>query len=275
MNASMAEHPKFHTPPVVETVLGLQFAPLRKFTAAHAGLYWRSVLGDDWSDVKQQPRLDDEIERLDEKGSWGQPGIALAAAPPLIRLQFTSRTAERMIQVQDSRFVYNWRRRGESYPTYEVLLPEFRTHFQRFEQFIADERLGKIHPNQWEVTYVNHILKGELWESPSDWEQIFPGVFGGIVNAAVGRVESMGASWSISVGAPDRKARLRALVQHARVSEPKAAEVIDLRLTARGPLESEPLKDVMAAFDVGHDSIVTTFDKLTSPAAQRHWGRYD
>ena len=43
--------PKFEAPPVVETLLAVQFAPLPEFTGAMSGWFWKSYLGSDWTKI--------------------------------------------------------------------------------------------------------------------------------------------------------------------------------------------------------------------------------
>ena len=73
-----------------------------------------------------------------------------------------------MIQIQNSRFAYNWKHHPGSekaYPGYEVLLPEFEDGLNKFTAFAAEADLGRLDLNQWEVIYVNHIPKGDLWQT--------------------------------------------------------------------------------------------------------------
>ena len=38
--------PDFNEPPVIETVLGLQFDPIESFNVPHFGLYWSKIRAD-------------------------------------------------------------------------------------------------------------------------------------------------------------------------------------------------------------------------------------
>jgi hypothetical protein len=66
--------PKYSKPPVIETVLGVQFEPLAKFRTAHAGCFWKSYLDNDWTKIEQVPRLDDHFERFGDERKWGPMG---------------------------------------------------------------------------------------------------------------------------------------------------------------------------------------------------------
>ena len=55
--------PSFKNPPVVETVLGVQFERLAGFTNGHLGAFWKS-LPDGWSQVRNANSLDPILERF-------------------------------------------------------------------------------------------------------------------------------------------------------------------------------------------------------------------
>ena len=50
---------------------------------------------------------------------------------------------------------------GGEYPRYESIRSETIEVFGKFAQFV-EERLGKIHFNQWEVSYNNHLPRGTV-----------------------------------------------------------------------------------------------------------------
>jgi hypothetical protein len=56
--------PRFENAPVIETVLGLEFAPLDKWTLVHFGIFWQEIR-DEFPEFRVQPPLGSEIEDLD------------------------------------------------------------------------------------------------------------------------------------------------------------------------------------------------------------------
>ena len=89
-------------------------------------------------------------------------------SPALPRLWLLNEAGTEMIQVQNDRFIKNWRKAGEKeqYPHYEpVIKPAFERDFVEFQEFLVEERLGVIKVTQCEVTYVNHIVSGEGWQT--------------------------------------------------------------------------------------------------------------
>jgi len=181
------------------------------------------------------------------------------------RTQIIGPDTSRMIQVQDSRFIYNWKRGESGYPSYAATLEEFNRLYARFGDFVKSHDLGEIEENQWEVTYINHIVKGELWSSPSDWTSIFPWL-----NAPKSPFdsESMQCAWGLIL--PGERGRLHVKVYFGKITL-DGPESIIVDLTARGIASKE--FPVISGFEVGHAAIVQTFADITSESAHRYWRR--
>lgn len=269
----MAQLPKYDSPPVIETVLSAQFSPLSGFTTAHAGWFWKNYLSDLWTTVREAPVIQDAFERFEEEKQWGpESTLRLYTEPESNRLQIIRNDNERMIQVQPSRFVYNWKKSGEGeYPSYEKLLPEFQEQFGRFNEFARAADLSNIELNQWEVTYVNHIVKGQLWNDISDWSSVIPRL--SVFNAAVEgqRFDAFNSTWSLVLG--ENKGRLHIAVKHVRVGSAKGPEALSIQLIARGPVDEKRGMPLQAGFDLGHAAIVESFTEMTSADAHKYWRR--
>jgi uncharacterized protein (TIGR04255 family) len=261
--------PQFDEPPVVETVLGVQFDRLPDFSPAHAGWFWREVLPKSWSKAKEVPRLPDAFEKFGDEDKVGVIGLGMRPPEPE-RIQLIEDADERMIQVQDSRFILNWRKRGSSpYPSYVTLLPEFREKFEAFRRFAISARLGDLNVNQWEVTYVNHVPRGELWHAPSDFRSLFPGLIAEVPAGGL-TIDHLDCDWRFAM--PDRLGRLHVGVKHAQLRGEPRAEVAVLSLTARGPVDPER-QTWEQGFQRGHEAIVRFFAATTSREAHKAWKR--
>jgi len=262
--------PKFDRPPVVETVLGMQFAQLADYSAAHAGWFWKTHLAPRFDTAKEASRLPDMFERFGDEMRWAIPGgLLLRPGHEPDRVQIFSTSGDRMVQIQDSRFIYNWRKRDGGYPSYDKLLPEFLAGMKDFEEFAKEAKLGALQRNQWEVTYVNQLLRGDLWQSPLDWPRIIPGFYSPPAFARLA-FEGFNSEWHfVLVG---NRGRLHVAAHHGRVST-DGPEVLALTLTARGPVDSEKGNDLVSGLDIGHEAIVRTFAAMTSAEAHKHWGR--
>lgn len=269
MMRRMAESlPKFDAPPVVETVLGIQFAPLPGFSTAHAGCYWKKHLDPAWTGVKDAPRLPDQFERLGTEQRW-RSGVEIRqiqAGEPN-RVQFVGSDGERMIQVQDSRFIYNWRKREGAYPSYDKLRPEFDGRFNVFRRFVQEAELGSLEWNQWEVTYVNHIPRGELWQAIGDWPAVFPDISFAARKVDGLECDQVRSEWQFTIG--QHQGRLHASIRLGKTAE--GMEVAVFQLTARGPIDQNAGFD--SGFSLGHAAIVRSFTEMTSPMAHEKWKR--
>lgn len=265
--------PKFDAPPVIETVLSVQFERLDKFSNAHGGWFWKNYLDKEWNSVRPAPRLEDQFEHFGDEIKWAPAGggIRIITGSESDRLQIFRADDERMIQIQDSRFVYNWRKRQSDYPSYEKVLADFRQQFSQFEKFVKDAELGTLKLNQWEVTYVNHIAKGTLWNNYVDWIKIFPRVSTLAPEISDLNHEDFRGSWRVIIG--DNRGRLHVTLNTGRLASEKGVEVIRLELTARGPVHLEKDLDLWKGFDVGHSAIVRYFAAVTSAEAQQIWKR--
>jgi len=261
--------PKYDAPPVIETVLCAQFARLANFTGAVAGWFWKGRLGSDWTKTKTAVRLEDQFERFGEERRPELPGIRFYSGDQPDRTQIIRSDEERMIQIQDSRFILNWRRGTGGYPSYEKLLPEFRGSFQKFSGFAAEADLGEIQVNQWEVAYVNTLDKGEMWESPADWPTILPGLYTPLT-WGTGPIETHNGEWKFVIG-KDR-GRLYVSLKHGRTSM-DGPDTLFLQLTARGPVDAERDQTLEDGLNIGHEVIVRSFTAMTSPEAHKHWKR--
>src|SRR5438874_10933045 len=70
----MAELRSFKRPPVIETVLGVQFDPLPAMTNAHLGLFWE-LLGAEWPHVTDVMAIEQQFERFGEEQLWAKLGM--------------------------------------------------------------------------------------------------------------------------------------------------------------------------------------------------------
>lgn len=139
----MGKTPKFSNPPVVETVLGVQFPEIEGFRAVHFGLYWET-LRDRYPELSDQPRLEPVRERFPRAPMIPGPRFELLQRMPPGRVWYTATSGSELIQLQPDRFLFNWRRRSpdEPYPSYETNSKTFFDEFDRFRQFCRAETYG-------------------------------------------------------------------------------------------------------------------------------------
>jgi uncharacterized protein (TIGR04255 family) len=266
--------PDYATPPVVETVLGVQFDRLPGFTNAQLGAFWRSLDIAEWPSVADAPPVQPQFERFNEVAKWSR-GLQFQLTPiPPGRVQIKNRSGDRMIQAQNGRLHFNWlRNTGADYPRYENVRAGFVDSYQRFAGFVDQSDVGQLQPNQWEVTYINHIPRGTVWSSPDDWT--FFGPLRGVPTIdGVVQAEDFTGQWHFVI--PGQRGRLHIEWQHALNAMPDQPEqeIIQLTLTARGPLGSKSniVQAMLDGLDLGRETIVRTFAQLMSDTANKFWG---
>lgn len=265
--------PNYEHPPVVETVLGVQFDRLPGFRNAHLGAFWKTLDNSEWPVVQDVPPLPPQFERFEEAARWAKGVRFQFSQDPACRLQIKNKDGDRMMQVQNGRFHFNWL--GESgigYPRHEKVRDGFNAALQEFLEFIGQESVGDFRPNQWEVTYVNHILKGTVWNTPDDWTFFqLARPLPNIDNLVQG--ENFTGEWHFQL--PDKRGRLHINWQLAKKTDPEERddEFVRLSLTARGG--AEDLQSVGNGLDFGRATIVRSFQNLMSDEANKYWGLKD
>jgi len=140
------------------------------------------------------------------------------------------------------------------------------------EKFVADQGLGNIEPNQLEVTYANHLLKGQDWTTPSDWGALLPGLVGTAGDGARHTLESLETSYRFILSG--NSGRLHVQLQHGFAGvEQDSPEILSLQLTSRGGIDVAVGKDVDYGLALGHSAIVRQFTDFTGPEAHKRWER--
>jgi uncharacterized protein (TIGR04255 family) len=266
--------PTYDNPPVVETVLGVQFERLSGFKNGHLGAYWKSLPTGQWATVADAPPLEPQFERFEPSARWARGLHIQLTRDPASRLQITSTDGDRMIQIQNGRLHFNWLAlEGRAYPRYEKVRDGFDSALKALLAFLSQEGIGDFRPNQWEVTYVNHIAKGTVWDAPDDWSFFRPlGSVRTIPGVALG--ESFAGEWHFVI--PGQRGRLHVQWQHVLTSGTKQEQQEEVRLTftARGPVQQEAdfVSTVLQGLDIGRETIVRSFHSLMTDEANRYWG---
>jgi uncharacterized protein (TIGR04255 family) len=263
---------KLENPPLVETAISIQFQPIVGFTSGHFGWYWKDSLDSSWVKTIEAPILPDQFERFgDPQARISLTSLQFNLANQPDRLQIVNAADDRVIQIQNSRFIYNWRKREDVYPSFKSIYPEFVAKVSDFRAFLKKAGLDPIIPNQWEIIYINYLQKGDLWQKTEDWSNVLPGLFPSPLRTDLVQFESGSAEWQFEIS--PKKGRLRVSAQHG-MTGPLGTEVLVLQLTARGGVEigSESMEGFDLGLNLGHQVLVDTFSKIVSQEALARWG---
>jgi uncharacterized protein (TIGR04255 family) len=267
-----ANLPDYEHPPIVEMVLGVQFAELPGFKTVHAGLLWEEKFRAAYPRFSEQGPLEPNFEVF---GSQRRPKFEIKQVPGLApRLWFMNERDDELVQIQANRFIRNWRGEGVNYPRYEKLRESFFSDLQEFGSFLKHWDIGTIQPNQCEVTYVNRLhLEGyDLTVNPGIALKLFhpealrPGEEG----ERLPDPENchLSARYVLKGANGEPRGRLYMTIQPWQ-TEPD----LRLDLIVRGAPASPDLKAVADFLDEGRAIIVNGFTAITTDRMHQEWGR--
>jgi uncharacterized protein (TIGR04255 family) len=259
----------FENPPVIETVIGLQFECLEA-TSLQIGLVW-SEFRDKFAVVEEQAELDPVIERFD---GLQRPSTNFRFVPvsPRLRFWFVNNGGDELVQVQKDRFFRNWRKsKGtEKYPRYEVLRNSFLADLTRFSRFVETELKQSLVPNQCEVSYINIIET----DKPGDLSQVLTCLDRSskvsVVYPPELAVFNLKSVLTAANGEPWGRIHIEA---GTAINETENKAVVRLSLTARGKPDEPTLESAMNVLDKCHEAENVAFLSITTEEMQKKWGR--
>src|SRR5438034_580391 len=101
--------PDYHRPPIDEVAISVQFPIIENLVENDLREFWRDVQ-QQYPLAESQPRLEGPIET--EEPVSRPPVLQLSmAVPPQGRLWLVNESDDFLVQVQNTRFIQNWRRR--------------------------------------------------------------------------------------------------------------------------------------------------------------------
>jgi len=266
--------PEFENPPVTEVVLAVQFEPLRAFEPVHFGLLW-ARFRNRYPKTEQHPPLDPVLEHF-QRSTRYQPRIELLTAPPIPRCWFLNDGGTELIQIQNDRFIHNWRKVGDrdTYPRYEHIRDQFQQELGEFQNFIKAENLGQIKANQCEVTYLNRIGTDSIWSTHTDAHQIVTVLANEYSDDFLDHPENTRFSTQYVLKNNDGSPVGRLHVSMTPTYMPDTEEPsFSLSLTARRfPIDGS-IDGIIRTLDFGRNHIVRGFTSITTPQMHAVWRR--
>ncbi len=252
--------PNYCNPPVIEVAYGVSFNPLTALKAPHTGVFWSSIR-DAFPEVQHAV----PVGPLPKEFDMGNL--------PLPRIWFISEDENYLVQLQNNRFLYNWRimRPSDAYPRFEAVQKGFKKYFALFENFVESAGLGDLELQSYELTYINHIERKGKYKNPRHISAIFPDLRWKFPAKRFLPIPSH-LTWSVGFEFGE-KGRLAANLKTAyRNSDQQELFVLDLKATGKATIEGN--ENVNAWFDQAREWIVRGFEDLTSERAQTDlWGK--
>lgn len=276
MSSPTPSLPDFERPPVIEVALGVQFDPIAPLNSAHIVEFWADRIRGRFPQASELPPIAPAVEWF---GAPSPPQFAFqfVAGAVSTRWLFSDGGAQNeLVQIQQDRFVRNWRQIGEGnkYPRYPSLKQKFREDFELFEAFLAERGLPAPVPNQCEVTYVNHVdlAPGQTSGEPQNYLSPWSGKHSDGFLPVPESVEVAAHYPILRGGQPIGRLHVASSpVQSVQTG----SSLFLLTLTARGRPATRDVAGVLDFLDLGREHVVRGFASVTTPEAHKTWGRRD
>jgi uncharacterized protein (TIGR04255 family) len=197
----------------------------------------------------------------------------ILSMPPLRRIWFMNDDSGLLIQIQEDKFVLNWRRSKDSqiYPSYVVVIAEFKKRFQMFLEFVSSQGLGDIELKQYELAYVNHIDQKTGLGSVKDTQILVDHIHADSASRFLPAPDIF--SWSSGYRLPDGLGRLYIMSQSA-IRSSDGERIVRIDLVARGTPKEHNDRERGRWFDLAHEWITRGFADATSQDLQQKvWER--
>jgi uncharacterized protein (TIGR04255 family) len=264
--------PDYEAPPVDEVILGVQYAPILGSDTVLSS--YSASIASDYPNVQYYPRIETPIEQLSNELPFLPVQIQFPFAPQNLtgRTWLVSSDDSLIIQIQNDRFMHNWRRRASEYPRFEFLVQRFWERYEMYRAALAEAGQQRPQPLQLEVSYVNWIVDQTISEF------FRPGAAANVQIRGVDRYPEQ-QQWAGSYLARDESqplARLTLICGAAMRLVPQPERGTQFQLTFKAPLQPSATDDQIKELAlVGRDTIVRAFTDLTTAPSHRRWGRTD
>ncbi len=268
--------PSFKKPPLTEAVLSVQFEPLQALQAPQVGLLWSSNYRKKYPHTEQHSKIGKSIEWFGSPEKLKRElKLEFGDETETPRCWFVSEDGTELIQIQQDRLLHNWRKtkEGDGYPRYESVREEFKEDLKQFYNFVKNEKIGIISPNQCEVIYINHITADEVWKDHSDLGNVIPSWNPKYSDDYLWEPENIKLATQYIFNKPDSEepwGRLYINIQPAFLIRDKQP-IYTMTLTARGCPLTPDLNGILQFLDFGRENIVRGFTSFTSEEMHKMW----
>jgi uncharacterized protein (TIGR04255 family) len=173
-----------------------------------------------------------------------------------------------VLQVQTDYLALNWRRRGDAqYVKYDAL----RSHFLEVAGTLAqgiESFGGRLAPVRAELTYINVLKPGPMWQHPREIQRLF-----NIKLPEIGDVDNLALNIATSIRDQDKWIGRLHLSLATGYDWATQDHSISLNLTARsGEFQAHTLDEGFSFLDAAHDASNRAFRELLSGESREEWG---
>ncbi|MBN2286957.1 MAG: TIGR04255 family protein [Tissierellales bacterium] len=196
-----------------------------------------------------------------------------AIGMPLPRVWFINKHDDQLIQFQVDRFYFNWRKKQRNYPRYDHIIKNFEMTMNTIEIFFSEFKLGDLKPIEYELSYINHIPKGQEWNEFDDISRIFSDFLWGKRQDRFLPIPQ-NIAWNTRFALPEQKGHLIVNLKKAtKIDDEEPLLVFELKTLSNSELTNK--ESIREWFNLAHEWIVRGFTDLTTSQIQKIWERED
>lgn len=245
-------------PPVAETSAGFYFQKVEGWSILHQGLLWDRF--------RQRYPLLEILPTIVDPAR--QPIIQFTPDAPLLRTGFTDPSKTQLVQFQDTLLMHNWRKsdKDPTYHRYERLKQNLRDDWATFTDFLRHNSLGEPVVPRCEMSYFNHLVRGQDWSDFSELSDFFTVWRTPPADAAFGTIQiaAFNVLYKLETGT------VAVLVQPAILAS-DGKEIIQFSLAASAPPKNSQTDALFACLDECHENAHRAFVDFTTEAARERW----
>ena len=250
----------FARPPVDEVVLSVLFKSLNELLAPHLGEIWQEFKKDGFERIAEQPLVPPIVEKF--PAPIGEAKLHIGNVPKLARIWFVDKDDSRLIQVQRDRFTFNWRKTEASptYPGFSDIFADFEGFYNRFRQVLESQRIGRVTPLQYELTYIDQLFRGDGWDTLNDIGKIY-NLFADTQRLDSFWTDAESIILRTSFLVPNLQGRLHFTIS-SRVKMPEQQQTLQTDFTIRGFPENAEYDAMIAWFTKAHARVRENFSSI-------------
>jgi uncharacterized protein (TIGR04255 family) len=253
---------KFDKPPVVEVACGVLFVSPGPISTAHIGAFWNRVKSS-FPRVEDAPPLSQIVEQAGQlvtEFEWSE-------LPPMRRTWMLSANGSSLIQIQQDRFLFNWKRTLDQdvYPSYDSVIADFERYFSEFMTFLEETGVSRPTCRQYDLTYINFVPASLGLDKVGPTKILVDHRRAQVANRFLPEPEAF--NWTSSYSLPEGMGRLHVSAQSA-ISHTTAERAVRLDMVARGMPKEDSAQAMRKWFDLAHEWITQGFADSTSEELQ-------
>jgi uncharacterized protein (TIGR04255 family) len=261
--------PSFENPPVVEVVMGLQFDKPHSINMVDFAKLWEEFGKEEYSDYKELAPLERMVEGPSQIFKFSN-------LPEMRRVWFENPKENTLIQTQEDRLIFNWRRPTENldesncYPRYEKINNEFFSIYDRFEKYLQNSGVEVSKPDILELTYMNFIEYDG--EKIPDANAIFKDFNWFVEDRILNRPSFIDQKLIYEI--PDMLSKLKCTIKSYQNPE-NGNEGLIYELSVRGTVNELERKNMQQWYNNARLWIVHGFKDSTNTEMHKKWGISD